>query len=169
MRGETTDEGEETMDELTKSIWIDAAPEVVFAYFTDAAKMARWCGISAELDPVVGGIYRLDMGEGGVLEGRFTAVEPPGLVAYEVDAPAGVEMDPSQVEITLTTEAGGTRVQVRHSGLAAPFQWVANRGWDHHLARLSVVVGGGSPASDSLCLRPMDSLLDPQAAAGVDR
>ena len=64
------------MSELRKSIWIDAPPEVVFSYLTDAEKVARWSGVRAELDPVPGGVYRLDMGVSGVVEGTFYDTAP---------------------------------------------------------------------------------------------
>ncbi len=146
------------MSDLTKSIWIDAPPKVVFGYFTDADKMARWCGVSAELDPVPQGIYRSDLGELGIMEGRFIRVEPSTFVSFEVDAPFGVEVPPSLIEISISSEAGGSRVEINQSGLDSPFNLTASRGWDHHLARLSVIASGGSPGSDPFCKRPMQSL-----------
>ena len=138
------------MSELMKSIWIDAPPEVVFEYFTDPAKMRRWCGRDAELDPVPGGLYRVDMGEWGVVEGQFVRVERPNFLSHTVpsgDGPAGL------VEISIAADAGGSRVDVCQKGLETPFESIASHGWDHHLARLSVVAPGGSAPGDSMCLR----------------
>jgi len=148
------------MSDLRKSIWINAPPEVVFSYFTDAEKVARWSGRRAEVDAVPGGIYRLDMGVSGVVEGRFISVEPGRALSWEVLAPEGVDAPRSVIEITITAEAGGSRVEVRQTGLEPPFDLMASRGLDHHLARLSVLVQGGSPAADSLCERPMQSLIE---------
>lgn len=147
------------MTTLRKSIWIDAAPDIVFTYLTEGERMAQWSGVAAELDARPGGLLRLDMGQGGVLQGRFLEVERPGLIVYEVGAAEhGPEMM-SRVEITLSAEVDGTRVDVVHDALPPPFQAVASRGWDHHLARLSVVATGGAPGNDSLCQRPMESLM----------
>ncbi|MCI0435592.1 MAG: SRPBCC domain-containing protein [Gemmatimonadetes bacterium] len=146
------------MKEIRKSIWIDAPPDVVFRYFTDAEKFARWAGIRAELNPVPGGIFRHDMGVSGVVEGRYLRVEPGRFLSWEVRAPEGVDIPPSVIEVTITPEADGSRIEVRQTGLAAPFDAMASRGLDHHLARLSVVVQGGTPAADSLCKRSMESL-----------
>lgn len=146
------------MKEVTKSIWIDAPPDVVFSYFTDAEKVARWSGRRAEIDPVPGGVYRLDMGVSGVVGGRFLSVEPGRSLSWEVHAPEGVDAPPAVIEITITPEAGGSRVAVRQTGLAPPFDMMASRGWDHHLARLSVAAQGGAPGEDSLCRRSMQSL-----------
>ena len=147
------------MTALKKSIWIDAAPDIVFTYLTEGERMAQWSGMAAELDARPGGIFRLDMGQGGILQGRFLEVVRPGRIVYEI---AAAEHGPelmSRVEITLSAEVDGTRVEVIHDALPPPFRPVANRGWDHHLARLSVVATGGAPGNDSLCDRPMESLM----------
>ena len=144
---------------MKKSIWIDAAPDVVFAYLTDGERMALWSGVAAELDPRPGGVYRLDMGQAGMIVGRFLEVRPPDRIVYEVGAEEHAPEMLSRVEITLTPEVDGTRVDVVHNGLPPPFQPVASRGWDHHLARLSVVVTGGNPGPDPLCDQPMESLM----------
>ena len=146
---------------MKKSIWIDAAPDIVFGYLTEGDRMALWSGVAAELDARPGGIFRLDMGAAGIMTGQFLEVRRPDRIVYEVGAE---DQDPdmmSRVEITLSPEVDGTRVEVRHDGLPPPFQTVAGRGWDHHLARLSVVASGGAPGADSLCGRSMESLMDP--------
>lgn len=140
---------------LRKSIWINAPVAKVRSYFTDGTKMSQWTGRSAVIDARPGGTYRLDMGEGGWLEGRFTEVND-GRICWEVDLPDGQSV--SRIAVTFTDEAGGTRVDVVQSGLPAPFDLIASRGWDHHLARLSVTSTGGSVGRDSLCDRQMQSL-----------
>ena len=144
----------ESVADLEKSIWIDAPPEVVFEYFTDAAKMRLWCGRDAELEAVPGGIYRVDMGEWGVVEGKFVRVEPPTFLSHTVPSGDGPE---GLIEITITADAGGSRVEVHQTGLDEPFRPIASRGWDHHLARLSVVTTGGTASGDSMCLRTIET------------
>lgn len=146
------------MKDLRKTIWIDAPPEVVFEYLTDSEKVARWSGKRAEIEAEPGGIYRLDMGTAGFFEGRFIKVEKGKFLSWRMNPPQGSEDASSVIEITLTPEARGTRVDVRQTGLGAPFDLMASRGWDHHLARLSVAVQGGNPGEDSFCKRHMDSL-----------
>ena len=145
------------MNDVVKSIWIDAPAEVVFEYFTDSEKMARWCGKTAELNPVPGGIYRLDMGEWGVVEGEFVRVEPPHFLSHTVPSAQGPDAPPSVIEISITPDAGGCRVEMRQTGLAPPLDRIAMRGLEHHLARLSVAATGGTPARDSMCTRTMES------------
>lgn len=140
---------------IRKSIWVNAPPDDVFEMFVDADKMVLWAGQGAELDPVPGGVYRLNMGAAGVFEGRFLTVERPLRVIYEVDPPPGMDLAPSRVAIELAEEMGGTRVNVEHSGLADPFAGMAACGWDHHLARMSVAALGGAPGRDGLCDTPV--------------
>lgn len=138
-----------------KSIWIDASVAIVRSYFTDSEKMTLWAGLGAELNPAPGGVYRLDMGEAGVISGRFVEVSDFRIV-QEIDGPDGGAT--SRIEIVFAEEAGGCRVRVRHEGLPAPFERIASRGWDHHLARLSVVATGGAAPPDPLCAKPMSAL-----------
>lgn len=142
-------------DPITRSIWINAPREALFQHFIEAEKVAGWSGRAARMEPVPGGLYELDMGEAGLFRGRFITVDRPESVIYEVDPPPGMNVPPSRVEISLAEEGGGTRVTVRHTGIPGPFADVAGRGWDHHLARLSVLVQGGAPGADALCACPL--------------
>lgn len=145
------------MATVEKSIWIDAPLALVHSYFTQSDKMKAWAGTSARLDPVPGGIYELDMGEAGVITGRFEEVTETRIVQI-IDG--GDDAEPNRIEITLTPETGGCRVTIVHSGLPEPFDRLAGRGWDHHLARLSVVTTGGTAPPDPLCNKPMTALMD---------
>ena len=40
-------------------VTIAAAPEIVFGYFTDPARMVEWMGAAATLDPRPGGVFRI--------------------------------------------------------------------------------------------------------------
>ena len=144
------------MTAIQKSIWIDAPVGIVHSYFTDGDKMAQWAGRAATLDPRPGGIYRLDMGAAGVIEGQFVEVTATRIVQR-----VGTEETTGtfRIVINLSPEATGTRVDIAHEGLALPFSLIAARGWDHHLARLSVVSNGGTVGPDSLCDKPMHDLV----------
>ena len=143
------------MGNLQKTIWIDAAPEIVHSYFTDSVKYARWVGRAAKIDATPGGTYALDMGEAGHITGRFVSVAPEQIVIAIEGDPAD---PPNRIDIRLAAEAGGCRVTIEHEGIPDPFALIAGRGWDHHLARLSVVASGGAPGPDTLCQRGMDTL-----------
>ncbi|KAJ56413.1 hypothetical protein ACMU_05570 [Actibacterium mucosum KCTC 23349] len=143
------------MSPVQKTIWIDAPMDIVHSYFTDGDKMAQWAGRAATLEPRPGGLYRLDMGAGGVIEGQFLEVTATRIVQR-----VGTQETTGtfRIVITLSPEATGTRVDITHEGLVPPFSQIAARGWDHHLARLSVVANGGTVGPDSLCDKPMQDL-----------
>jgi len=148
------------MTTVTKTIWIDAPPSKVFEFFTISEKLQQWSSVGAKVEPVVGGIYQLDMGEAGIIGGHITAIEPPHLLSYKIIPPPELKAGTSTITVKLSAEAGGTRVDLEQSGLVDPFPAIASRGLDHHLARLSVVSTGGKPGLDSLCSRSMDSLIE---------
>ena len=70
-------ENDSANDSVTARVRIDAAPEVVFPYLIDASLMVRWIGEWAELDPVPGGVFALNI-ESAVARGTFLVVEKVG-------------------------------------------------------------------------------------------
>ena len=57
---ETPARPSETDGLIEHEIRIAAAPEIVFASFTDLAKMVQWMGTEATLDPRPGGVCRIN-------------------------------------------------------------------------------------------------------------
>ena len=47
------------MAELTREVVMDASPKTIFPFLTDPAQHVLWMGTEAELDPRVGGTYRV--------------------------------------------------------------------------------------------------------------
>ena len=138
---------------------IAARPEVVFAYFTDAAKYERWQGNHATLDPRPGGVFEVTVSgqTRTVAKGVYLEVDPPKRVVFSwgwVQAdwlPDGMRLPPGSttVEVTLVPDGDGTTLRLRHGGLptavACQFHtW----GWDLSLDRLVVAAEGGDPGPD---------------------
>src|SRR5215213_7334017 len=67
---------------LRHELRIEAPPEVVFAYFTDPARMVEWMGVAAVLDPRPGGTYRVEANGRDVVLGEYVEVEPPHRVVF---------------------------------------------------------------------------------------
>ena len=55
----------------------------------------------------------------------------------------------SRVEFVLTPVAGGTRLDLSHTGLPAPRADGHADGWQHFLARLVVTAAGDDPGPDT--------------------
>jgi len=138
-------------DVLEREIRIAARPETVFTFFTDPAKMARWKGLHADLDPRPGGLYRVDINGRDVARGEFLEVVPYTRIVFtwgwEGD---GAPLPPgaSTVEITLTPDGGGTILRLRHSGLPPALHDIHAQGWDHFLPRLLEAAEGRDPGPD---------------------
>ena len=136
---------------LRSEVRIAAPPEVVFAYFTDPARMTAWMGIAAVLDPRPGGTFRVDANGRDVIVGEYLEVEPPTRVAFSwgYEGPERmVAAGSTRVEVTLEPDGDGTRVVLLHHGLPDPLRDAHAGGWEHYLGRLAPVAAGEAPVPD---------------------
>jgi uncharacterized protein YndB with AHSA1/START domain len=157
---------------------VAAQPEVVFSYFTDPAKMVRWMGSEATLDPRPGGMCRIvfrpsepraeflrttygaideppteptETGDAGVISGNFVEVEPYRRIALTWGWEQELfAMPPAStaVEVSFESEAGATLVRLTHRRLPAPAVEFHRAGWEHYLPRLAITAAGGDPGPD---------------------
>ena len=132
-----------------ESILIDATPEKVFAHFTDPAALVRWMGEYALLDPRPGGEFTVDIGAVPI-RGSYVELEPPRRLVLSWRQAGSDRLPPgaSTVEITLTTAAGGTRVEIVHHGLPEAERAGFELGWRHYGARLHAAASGADPGPD---------------------
>ena len=101
--------GDERMTEaaggvIERELRIDAPPEIVFGFFTDPDRMARWMGRTIMMDPSPGGAYRIDYNGSDVASGTFVEVDEPHRIAFTWgwEAPGDpVPPGGSLVEVTL--------------------------------------------------------------------
>lgn len=131
---------------------IAARPETVFAYFTDPARIVRWMGTDATLDPRAGGICRINI-NGAVMLGRYAEIDPYRRIVLTWGWEQQLFSVPAQsteVEITFTADDEDTIVRLTHRRLpntaAAAFH---QAGWEHYLQRLATAALGGEPGLDS--------------------
>ena len=128
------------------SIDIEAPPELVYRFLTEKDLLERWHCVDAQLDLRVGGAYRFDITGGDVTEGTFETLEPGRRLVYTwgFETPGD-----SRVEIDLDPTPSGTRLRLRHSGLAsADSRDGHGRGWTHYTQRLSLAARGDDPGPD---------------------
>jgi uncharacterized protein YndB with AHSA1/START domain len=139
--------------EIVKTITIRAEPEAVFEFFTDAAKMAQWIGTEVELEPRVGGVFRVVPNRADVIRGRYLEVTPPVRVVFtwgfEGDGQA-LQPGASVVEITLRRVEGGTELTLVHRALPDGLREAHAAGWSHYVARIATAAEGGDPGTDPL-------------------
>jgi uncharacterized protein YndB with AHSA1/START domain len=141
------DETEHSVEYKTQ---IAASPDLVFAYFTDPARMVEWMGQDATLDPRPGGVCRISF-SGGVMSGRFLTVEPPHRVVLSWGWETEAYETPTQstlVEITLEPLDGETLLRLTHQRLRPEAVAFHRAGWEHYLPRLERVLATGDAGRD---------------------
>src|SRR5207244_11513818 len=94
---------------------VAASPDSVFEYFTDPAKMVKWMGTEATLDPRPGGVCRINPSGQGAVLGQFVEVDPPRRVVFTWGWESEMFATPPQstlVEVSLMLDGEGTIVQL---------------------------------------------------------
>jgi uncharacterized protein YndB with AHSA1/START domain len=134
-----------------RTLTIDASPETVWEFLVDPDKLMRWKGISADLDPRPGGVYRCEVIPGHTARGEFVELDPPHRLVFSWgwDGNDGVPPGSSTIEIELATDGEGTSLRFVHRDLPSA-EAVASHahGWDHYLPRLELAAAGGDPGED---------------------
>ena len=141
---ETPARPSETDGLIEHEIRIAAAPEIVFAYFTDPAKMVQWMGTEATLDPRPGGVCRINPSGHEAMLGEYVEVDPPRRVAFTWGWESAIFATPPQsslVEVSLTPDGDGTIVRLTHRDLPADARGTHAEGWEHFLPRLASARG----------------------------
>ena len=129
-------------DPIVKEVHVDAQPDTVFAFFTEADKITRWLAAEATTDPRQGGINHQTHHFGGVdylLRGEFLEFDPPHRVVFTwgfENSESGVAPGTSTVEVTLSPADGGTHLRLTHSGLPASELADHDQGWAGQLENL---------------------------------
>lgn len=138
--------------EFTTEIDIQAAPEVVYRFFTESDLVKRWHGVDADCDPRPGGIFLLNVTGVHLKVGQFVELDPPHRIVFTWGHPEGVDNFPpgsSTVEIRFEPISTGTRLHLRHHHFPTATHRNEHRvGWSHYLGRLSNVAAGIDPGPD---------------------
>ncbi len=146
---------------LRREIRIDASPETVFPFFTDPQKMVQWGGMEADLDPVPGGIYRVNMNGRDVSRGEYVEITPNSRLVFtwgwESDGSNPITPGSTRIEITLEPDGDGTILTLTHTGLPESAIPDHTAGWDHYLGRLAIAGRGDDPGPDSMGSDDMES------------
>lgn len=132
-------EGGDAVAVLVVRRTIRAAPERVFAAWTEPEQVRRWWGPGsvtcpeAEIDLRAGGRYRIanKMPDGSVqwIVGRFETVEPPRRLVYSWGM--GEEgPSPSRVTVRFEPRGAETEVIVRHEKLEPSVRDMHLHGWE---------------------------------------
>jgi len=134
---------------------IKARPETVYTFFTDPAKWLSWQGVDATIEPIPGGVFRMNVRGDGYASGRFVELIPHRRVVFTWgwEHPGNpVPPGSSTVEVDLFPDEEGTTtlVRLRHHGLPADAVDLHRAGWEHYLSRLQTAASGGDPGPDPM-------------------
>jgi uncharacterized protein YndB with AHSA1/START domain len=125
------------------TVEIDAPPDAVWRALTVGEEVGRWFSLNAEVEPGVGGVYKIDWGPDVAGQGTITAWEEGSRLAYDEEWP-GVDLDvPVAVEYTIESSGGKTVVRMVNSGFSADADWAdyldtLDSGWRYFLWNLQV-------------------------------
>lgn len=100
--------------QLTLKTTADAAR--AWDYLVDPARVAEWFTDASTLGKV-GDLYRLDFGEGSIVEGSIVAHDPGSRFAYRW---AWIDAEPLQETLVTwtvrTADSGGSEIELIHDG-----------------------------------------------------
>src|SRR5215470_16396816 len=127
---------------IEREIFIALPHEEIFRYLVEPTLMARWIGLSHDLDPQPGGRFRVEVSSGNIASGRFVEVLPPRRVAFTwgwENQDGDLSLLPpgaSLVEIDLKAKDSGTLLRLRHCRLPADLAARHGARWSFYLANL---------------------------------
>jgi uncharacterized protein YndB with AHSA1/START domain len=123
---------------VVSSVWIDATPEQVFPFFTDPTRLTQWLGHAAELDPVVGGRFAVDVNH-RLVRGSYLEIRPPHRVVFSWGDAGSAVLPPGSSRVEVELEAAGPRtlVTLRHHGLNGETRADHAVGWPLKLQQLA--------------------------------
>ena len=138
---------------VEREIRIEAPPSVVFEFLTDPAKMVRWMGTEAVLEPWPGGRYYVNPSGHEPASGKVLEIIPERRLVFSWGWEGGaLPLPPGQstVEISLEPAGDGTRLRLTHRDLPPDLHSFHGLGWDNALPRLATVAAGRDPGPDPL-------------------
>jgi uncharacterized protein YndB with AHSA1/START domain len=133
-------------DAVVREIEIRAPAAQVYEMFTDPAKLVRWIGIRALLEPRPGGVFRFELMPGEFCSGRYLELVPGRRVVFTWGCESGaiaVTPGSSTVEVDLEERDGVTRLTLTHRGLDAAVRPLHDEGWKKFLAQLKTATEEG--------------------------
>lgn len=133
------------------AIDIAAAPATIWRFFTEPAAFAEWLGHGAVLNS--DGTFTITYPNGRSAIGTILEREPERLIVWTWGYAESSEVPPgtTEVRITLTPTATGTRVTLQHTGLPTQEQVQGHTsGWGAWIAQLAQLgakyeIGAGLP------------------------
>ena len=129
-------------ERLDRAIVIHARPDIVFRYFTDSGRWARWWGAGSSIDPRPGGEMRIRYPDGTEATGEVIEIVAPTRIVFTYGYASGAMIPPggSRVTIRVDPHEQGTLVALTHQFADAAVRDQHVQGWRYQLSLFSNVV-----------------------------
>ncbi len=141
---------------LERSVLIQAARDVVFSYFTDTTRWARWWGTGSTIDPRTGGAVLIVHPGGVQVAGEILEIDPPARLVFTYGYVSGTPMPvgASVVTLQLEDDRQGTRLNLSHVFADEKVRDEMVQGWRYQFALFGNLVAddtntGASTAVDA--------------------
>jgi uncharacterized protein YndB with AHSA1/START domain len=133
---------------LERELVIRAPRSLVFQYFTDPARFARWWGAGSTIEARVGGSVSIVQPGGMRASGTVLEIVPDERIVFSYGYESGQPISPggSRVAVTLSDDRAGTRLRLLHEVADAPTRDQHVQGWRYHLAVFANVVANEAHA-----------------------
>jgi uncharacterized protein YndB with AHSA1/START domain len=101
---------------LERSVTIHAKPRIVFGFFTDSERWARWWGQGSLIDARPGGRMLICYPNGPKASGEVQEVRAPEQIAFTYGYESGIPIASGRSRVTIRLEAieAGTRLHLVH-------------------------------------------------------
>jgi uncharacterized protein YndB with AHSA1/START domain len=101
---------------LDRTVTIQAAPEIVFRFFTDTARWASWWGSGSAIEAQPGGAVKIRFPNGIEVAGEVLELRSPEQIVFTYGYPGGQPIPPDASRVTIRLEAtgAGTRLHLVH-------------------------------------------------------
>ncbi len=127
---------------VDRTVVIRATPAVVFSFFTDTPRWARWWGDGSSIDPRPGGRVVIRYPTGDEALGEVLEIQSPERIVFSYGYARGTPIAPGGSRVTIRLEAvpNGTKLTLVHAVDDAAVRDEHVQGWRFQLALFANVV-----------------------------
>jgi uncharacterized protein YndB with AHSA1/START domain len=127
---------------LDRTVVIQAAPQIVFTFFTDNERWAAWWGPGSTIDAKTGGKVYIRHPNGIENLGEVLEVAAPDRIVFTYGFASGTPIPPGSSRVTIALEAVGlaTRLRLSHEFAEPSVRDEHMQGWRYQLSVFSNVV-----------------------------
>ena len=152
---------------LDRAILIRAERELVFSFFTDNARWAKWWGAGSSIEARRGGRVFIRYPGGTEVSGEVVEIDAPERIVFTYGYVTGAPIVPggSLVTISLEPEPAGTLVRLSHAFAESSVRDQHVQGWRYQLSLFANAVANDAfSGADTVVDRWFAAWSEPDAA-----